>query len=123
MGFLDKLPLSLTPKTKKANKKAEIKAMESNKENTIFQFATHWSDDYYASAVSSKARYQALSFFALTIAGLQAIAIVFMMPLKKEIPIAINHFDDGYVSVTPIANAKAPKAKAQVDNPSYSLVF
>ncbi|MAZ38495.1 MAG: hypothetical protein CMF49_00060 [Legionellales bacterium] len=116
MGLFDKLISSSTPKQKKENKKVDAKPKENTKGNTIFEFASHWSDDYYASAVSSKTRYQVLAFFALTLAGLQAIAIIFMMPLKKEIPIAINHFDDGYVSVTPITNAKAPKAKAQVES-------
>jgi len=92
------------------------KFKNKEKKQNIFTEATTWADDYYTRAITSKARYQLLSFFALGLAGLLTIAIIVMMPLKQEIPLAINHYDDGYVTVTPIANMKTPHNKAEVES-------
>lgn len=112
MKFLDWLsnqrPLIKNGKKTKQDSAASVQ--------NIFGDAKTWADDYYAQAVVSRSRYQLLSFFALGLAGLLTIAIIIMMPLKKVVPLEINHYEDGYVSVTPINDTKAPRNKAQVES-------
>lgn len=86
------------------------------KENDIFKKANTWADDYYTLAVAAKTRYQYLALGALAIIALQAIAITMLLPLKRDIPLAINHYPDGYVTVTPVQSIKAPVNKSEIES-------
>ena len=75
-----------------------------------------WADDMHTSAILSRNRYKVAFYITMGLALLLAIAINGLVPAQRLVPLLVNHYQDGRVSVAPIKQPYAPSSQAQVES-------
>ena len=90
---------------------------QPNQEKDYFQLARNWADDFYVSMVAARNRWRAVSLYVLTpMILLLLICMTMLIPMQQLQPILINHYQDGYVTATPLQKHHAPKNQAEVES-------
>ena len=95
--------------------KKPFKKTENNTEN-YFQLATSWADDYYARVVVSRHRYQIAFFVAMGLCAILALSTMLLSNTHEYIPLLVNHYESGAVSVVPAEQHRAPPNQAEIES-------
>ncbi len=86
-------------------------------ENSYFTLAKSWSDDFYASTEASRNRWKAVSlWFLFPLSILLACCVAALIPAQHLVPLMVEHYSNGLVSITPFKQPYAPMNQAQVEN-------
>ena len=117
-----KLKPSKTLKAKKIKLTKEKKTtpaavhMENTTGKNYFLEARDWADDMYTAAIISRNRYKVAFLTAMGLAVLLTFTVISVIPLQRMVPLLINHYPDGHVSVQPMNEVNRPKNQALVES-------
>lgn len=95
------------------------KVNKQTKENPVenyFQLASSWSDDYYATMMSSRDRYRIAFFAAMGLSALLALSVMVLSNTHEYIPLLVHHYESGAVSVSQVGSHDAPENQAEVES-------
>jgi len=95
-------------------KKNSVK--KENPAENYFQLASSWSDDYYATMVSSRDRYRIAFFVAMGLSALLTFSVMILSNTHEYIPLLVHHYDSGAISVTQVDSHDAPENQAEVES-------
>jgi type IV secretion system protein VirB8 len=99
-----------------SDKPSEIDALTTLAGKNYFVTARSWADDIYTQTIISRNRYKIAFFVAMGLALLLTIAIDGLIPMQHLVPLLVNHYPDGRVSVQPIQQPYAPSNQAAVES-------
>lgn len=105
-----------TDKTSSRKRKSNISKLSTSNGKSYFIEARSWADDMYTQAVISRNRYKLAFLVAMSLAILLTIAINGLIPIQRMIPLLVNHYQDGRVSVQPYVQSDSPSHSAQVQS-------
>lgn len=95
----------------------EIKKPPQEEKNAnYFQLATSWADDYYARMAASRHRYQVAFLTAMGLCALLTVSVMMLANTHEYIPLLVNHYESGAVSVSPASQRGAPENRAEVES-------
>mgnify|MGYP006419483243 CR=1 FL=1 len=84
---------------------------------SYFTQARSWTDDFYTTVEASRNRWRALSLWILTpVVFLLLLCVAVLTPIQHLVPLMVNHYNNGLVTVTPFHETYAPKNQAQVES-------
>lgn len=99
-----------------AAKPAE-KAKPADTVPDYFRLAASWADDFYTATVTSRNRWRALALYGLLpLSAVLLLCVTFLVPAQHLVPLLVNHYDNGMVTVTPFKQPYAPSDQAQVES-------
>lgn len=81
-----------------------------------FQLSRTWSDDYYATMISSRDRYRIAFFVAMALSAVLAFSVIILSHIHEYIPLLVHHYDSGAVSVSQVGSDNVPENQAEVES-------
>lgn len=82
-----------------------------------FTLARSWADDFFVSVEASRNRWRSIALWVLVpMVVLLLLCLSFLIPAQHTVPLMINHYDNGIVTVTPFKQEEAPSNMAQVES-------
>ena len=98
------------------NKWTKPSKKKSEGPKDYFDRARTWADDTFGALEQSRNRYQVAFFSSMGLNILAVSAVFALAHVQTLVPMMVHHFDNGVVSVEPLAQEKAPMNKSQIES-------